>query len=247
MKNELKKMGLTEGEARVYLALLKIGASKVGPIVKESGVSYSKIYEVLGRLIEKGLTSFIMKEKTKYFQAVGPNRIREFLDDKEKEIIENKKTLDKLIPKLNNLKLNAPEQNSQIFMGIQGLKSAYDILTKDSNKGDVLLFSYIHDEKYFKNADLFYSQQFHRFKKLGIKLKGISTSNFKNSKYFTNPPNFIELKFVDFPLPALADIFNDKVLFTTWHEKPIAFLIQSKELSDNFRKHFEELWKIAKK
>lgn len=247
MKEELKKMGLTEGEAKVYIALLKIGISKVGLIVKESGVSYSKIYEVLGRLIEKGLVSFIIKEKTKYFQAVEPNKIKEFLDDKEKEIIENKKILDKLIPQLNNLQSNSQEQSSQIFIGIEGLKSAYNILTKESSKGDTLLFSYIHDEKYFENTDLFYNQQFHKFKKLGLKLKGVSTFSFKNSKYFTKPPNFVELRFVDFPLPAIVDIFKDKVLITTWREKPIAFLIQSKEVADNLRKYFEELWKIAKK
>ena len=50
MKDELKKLGLTEGEASVYLALLKLNSSTVGAIVKDSGVSYSKIYEVLGRL-----------------------------------------------------------------------------------------------------------------------------------------------------------------------------------------------------
>jgi sugar-specific transcriptional regulator TrmB len=66
---ELTKLGLTEGEAKVYLALLKLGSSTVGPIVKKSKVAYSNIYEVLERLISKGLVSFIKKEKTKYFQA----------------------------------------------------------------------------------------------------------------------------------------------------------------------------------
>jgi predicted transcriptional regulator len=246
MKEELKQIGLTEGEAKVYLALLKIGSSKVGAIVKESGVSYSKVYDVLGRLIEKGLASFIIKEKTKHFQAVEPNRIKDFLDNQEKEILENKKILEKIMPQLNNLELNDKRSNAQIFVGLNGLKSAYEILTKDASRGDVLLFSYIHDEKYFENADLFYARQFHRFKGLGLKPRGISTLDFKNSKYFTKPPQFIELKFVGFPLPGIIDIFRDKVLFTTWQEKPIAFLIESKEISDNLRNYFESVWTIAK-
>ena len=61
-EEELKKIGLTNGEARVYSSLLNLESSTVGPITKKSGVAYSKIYEVLQRLIEKGMVSFIIKD-----------------------------------------------------------------------------------------------------------------------------------------------------------------------------------------
>ncbi|RMD45562.1 TrmB family transcriptional regulator, partial [Candidatus Pacearchaeota archaeon] len=51
----LKEIGLTNGETKVYLSLIKIGESTVGPIAKKSGVSLSKIYEILNNLIKKGL------------------------------------------------------------------------------------------------------------------------------------------------------------------------------------------------
>lgn len=41
----------------MYAALLKLGSSKVAEIVKESRVSYSKVYDVLERLGLKGLVS----------------------------------------------------------------------------------------------------------------------------------------------------------------------------------------------
>ena len=59
----LVNLGLTEGEAKVYTALLGTGSSTVGPIVKASGVASSNIYDILERLIEKGLVSFIIKSK----------------------------------------------------------------------------------------------------------------------------------------------------------------------------------------
>ncbi len=49
----LTSLDLTNGEARVYVALLKLGSSKVGPIVRESRVSYSKIYDVLETCIKR--------------------------------------------------------------------------------------------------------------------------------------------------------------------------------------------------
>jgi sugar-specific transcriptional regulator TrmB len=79
LEKDLESFGLTTGEAKAYLALMTLGPSTVGPIAKKSSISYSKIYEVLQRLIEKGLVSSTTKEKTRHYQAVPPSRIIEFL------------------------------------------------------------------------------------------------------------------------------------------------------------------------
>ncbi len=51
MIDALSKIGLTEGETTVYLALLELGSSTTWNITKKSGISGSKVYEVLDRLI----------------------------------------------------------------------------------------------------------------------------------------------------------------------------------------------------
>lgn len=65
----LTSLDLTDGEARVYIALLKLGSSKVGPLVRESRVSYSKIYDVLERLALKELVSYKIIEKINTFNV----------------------------------------------------------------------------------------------------------------------------------------------------------------------------------
>ena len=247
MKQELKQIGLTEGEAKAYLALLKIGSSSAGKIVKESGVSYSKIYEVLGRLLEKGIISYNIKQKTKYFQAIEPERLLDFLNKKEIELKENKRLLGKIIPELQNLKDKKDLQESEIFTGINGIKTAYEILLKDADYKNPLLYFYIYDQRYVSTLDLFYSQLFHYFRKLNIKLRGISTIDFKNSKYYSKPPGFVDLRFIDFPLPSTIDLYKDKILQTIWGENPTGILINSKEVADNYRRYFNEVWKVAKK
>lgn len=246
MLEELKKIGLTDGESRAYLALLKLGSSTVGPIVKESRISYSKIYEVLGRLLEKGVISYNIKEKTKHFQSVAPNRLLDILEQKEKEIIENKNQLKKIIPNLERIKDKRLLQEAEIFLGINGLRTAYELLLEETTKED-LLFFYLHDERYAEKADLFYKQEFHYFRKLGIKLKGIANTDYKKSKSFAKAPSFVKIKFVDFPLPSMVDIYNGKILIVTWRENPISIIIRSKEIYENYKEYFNEIWKIAKK
>jgi sugar-specific transcriptional regulator TrmB len=81
--DELASLGLTAGEARVYLTLLKAGPSKVGAIVRDSRVSYSKIYDVLERLAAKGLVSHITIGKIRHFSAAEPYRLHDYIQKKE--------------------------------------------------------------------------------------------------------------------------------------------------------------------
>ena len=78
MLDELVALDLTAGEARVYLSLLKLGSSKVGAIVGESRVSYSKVYDVLERLANKGLVSHVQIGKVRHFSAAEPSSCATF-------------------------------------------------------------------------------------------------------------------------------------------------------------------------
>ena len=86
IETQLQELGLTEGEAKVYLALVKHGLATVGPVVKESRVAYSNIYEILARLQEKGLVTFIIKSKTHHYRAVPPHRLQDYLEKKRAEL-----------------------------------------------------------------------------------------------------------------------------------------------------------------
>ncbi|MEK6835454.1 MAG: helix-turn-helix domain-containing protein, partial [Nanoarchaeota archaeon] len=146
-KELLMNLGLTDGEAKVYLALTKLGSSTVGPIVKEAKVAYSNIYEILNRLLEKGLISFIIKEKTKYFQVTSFSPLNEYLDKKEQKIEKEKLSLKKLIPDLERLQKLQEKQEAEVFIGFNGVKTAYERLMEGDNKEEYLFF-YIAEQDY---------------------------------------------------------------------------------------------------
>jgi sugar-specific transcriptional regulator TrmB len=71
MIDELKKVGLSEYEARAYMALLGLGPSGGIEISKKSDVPKTRVYDVLKDLVGKGLVELIQK-KPMVFKAVKP-------------------------------------------------------------------------------------------------------------------------------------------------------------------------------
>ena len=74
-ERHLANVGFTAGEEKVYIALLKIGSSTTGQIAKEAGVSRSKLYEILEKLVRKGMVSHYKQNNRSYFKSAPPERI----------------------------------------------------------------------------------------------------------------------------------------------------------------------------
>ena len=78
-ENLLSEAGLTQSESKVYLALLKLGKSQSGKIVKEANISSGKIYEILEKLSEKGLVETVTENGVKQFIASDPKTILDYI------------------------------------------------------------------------------------------------------------------------------------------------------------------------
>jgi sugar-specific transcriptional regulator TrmB len=239
----LLKIGLTEGEAKAYIALMELGSSTAGPIVKKSGIAYSNVYDVLNRLIEKGIVSFIIKDKTRHYQAVSPTNLVEYLEKKEKDIINQKESLKKALPELKKLQELMPKQEAEIFIGEKGLKTAYEKLSDNFSLDKEHLFLYIHEESYAKKADLFYFSIQEVL--MNMKVRGISNEYGRNSEW-NKQASFIKLRYVNFPIPGNIEVCGDKMLLISWAGQATGVLIHSKELVEDFRNYFESVWKVAK-
>jgi predicted transcriptional regulator len=265
LKDDLNHLGLTDGEAKVYLSLLKLGSAKVGAIVRDSSISYSKVYDVLQRLSMKGLVSQIVIGNIKHFNAVEPYRLHEYIKRKEEELNTQKGIIDKIIPQLAEFvkdNRNKKRSSAEIFVGDSGLRTAYEILfnnvstrkkkkdsdddhDKDKDNDDVLRYFYPH-AGYHEVATPFYSRLYQFQKSKRIKHKGIATIAFKNSKHFKEVPKDLNLRFVNFPLPGTMDILRDKLLIISWNNMAIGILIISEEIAEHFRSYFDRVWEIAK-
>jgi len=77
-KKSLEKIGFTSYEIKSFSALLRSGEMTASDISQKSGVPYSKIYEVLGSLEEKGWIGSDDSRPTKYFCKITIDRSRKY-------------------------------------------------------------------------------------------------------------------------------------------------------------------------
>ncbi|GAB6418184.1 helix-turn-helix domain-containing protein [Bacillus luti] len=89
---ELQKLGFSQYECKAYIGLLKHSPVTGYEVSKQTGVPRSMIYEVLGKLMDKGAVHIVPSEPVKYVPVPATelmNRMRkdfeksfEFLDEK---------------------------------------------------------------------------------------------------------------------------------------------------------------------
>lgn len=236
----LEEFGITKTEEKVYLVLAKQGLSSAAEIIKKTQLHRTTVYDVLDRLIEKGLVSFVIQNKLKYYSSTNPSRFLDIaLEEKRKAEIKEE-LANKVISELNSLKKEAKEKSSaQIFIGLKGQKTIMNDIIEEGE--DFVEFG---GEGKFEDELPTYTKQWAEKRvKNNIRAKIIATEGTSAPEWRMNEVKFISKEYQS---PAATLIYGDKVAIFI-HEAPITIvLIESKRLSSSYKSYFNLLWKIAK-
>jgi len=84
LEKDLQQIGLSEKEAKVYLASLELGPSTAQTIAAKATVNRPTTYVMIESLIKRGLMSSFQKGKKRFFVAGKPTQLLYLLDAKKK-------------------------------------------------------------------------------------------------------------------------------------------------------------------
>lgn len=244
----LRKIGLTEGEIRVYKALMNLGSSPTGKIMKKSGISSSKIYLILEKLINKGLVSFIVKDNIKNFQLTNPETILDYIEKERQDLEEIKEDFKKIIPEIN-LQIKTEEDSAQIYKGTKGIKVAYYNILNELKPGEEYCFFAISAEEAQKEEAIIFFTNFHKQRiERNIRVRVISDSKIEKLYKKTHLlSKLYKIRHYKLTLPVGVVIGKTKILYIFFgQEEPIAHEITSKNMAKKYQEFFDEIWKIAK-
>ena len=125
---ELRKLGLTEKEVRVYLAGLELGPSSVKNIAQKAGLTRPTAYEIIKGLEGKGLFAEAKQKKKRLFVAQSPERILGILRVQKREIEEKEREFIRIIAALES-RYSLKGEGIKTFKGKEGLKALEEILS----------------------------------------------------------------------------------------------------------------------
>ena len=107
----LESIGLNKNEILLYLELVNHPSSSALDLSKRTGIHRSNTYDSLRRLMEKGFVNEIIKDNKKTFSAIEPEKIKDYLQQKQQEF-------DLILPQLRNIP--SAEEGKDAFSISQG-------------------------------------------------------------------------------------------------------------------------------
>ena len=242
MIDELKFLGLTENEIKIYLSLLKNTRSSGSQIRRLTGIANSRVYSSLDNLINLGLVSFETTTKGKIFSSADPEVIQDIFKE-HMEKIEN------IIPGLRKMQRKTKnETKSAIYEGFNGFKTALNRFANECPAGETIYILGFSNQAYkseklryiLSNANKISIKKKHKFKMI---LDNKENIFYKDRKL----EGLSQIKFMNkgFRSPAAIDIFGESVYIFLWDENPHAFVIKNKNIAEGFKNYFNFLWEIA--
>lgn len=237
----LKELGLSEGQIAVYSAVLDLGISTLNKIQEKTGIERRNIYDILNKLIEKGFISYAVEKGKKTFQCMHPNKIEEEIKKKQEAL----KELKTQVPKIASLfDIKKPEIRAEIFRGNEAIKS----LLEESL--DYKATYWIGGNSGVEKTPL--KNWFKHWMDRRVKKKrmlydladnGSYLSDYEDPKTFNK--RYYQLKFLpkDLSSPMVVLIFGNKVAQILWSKKSFAFVLESEEIKGSFMKYFNFFWK----
>ncbi|MAF34904.1 hypothetical protein CMO91_03595 [Candidatus Woesearchaeota archaeon] len=238
----LEQLGLSKREAKAYLALLELGTSTVGSIVKKTGIPSSKIYEVLDRLMEKSLVSYVTIKHTKHFQAAEPEQIIHYYDERKAQFLE-------ILPGLKEKSKQAEDrQTVELYEGKQAVFNSIYNLVRQAKKGDEYLSFSFGEEHEDPDINRFYANLTWRRVEQGLKMRVLSNDPPRHIlfRYGKDIVRRIKVRFTKFVYPQGIVIVGNKLVVVNWKDKPTTIVITSHTITAQFRQFFYELYKQAK-
>lgn len=238
-EEQLKELGLTENEMKIYLLLLENGILNPTEISKKLGLHRGYVYDTLGRMQEKGFVNSVHKNNKKFFQANSPENIKENLTLRLDHF-------QKIVPDLMKImEIEREETRVELHKG----KRVYRTLIKDVistvKKGDEVLLIGIDESVLINEVEPIYLKQYLNIikskkireriivKKGAQKLKSAGLSYKElNEKYIGKTAQII---------------YGSKVALFILGSPYYLILIDNKDVANTYKRQFNLLWKKSAK
>ncbi len=237
----LRKLGFTNNEIEIYFILLKLKESLASKISEETQISRPHVYDSLNKLMNKGLASYIIKNNKKHFRATNPEKLLDYIKEKEAELKQNEKSIRKILPELNSLYKPLKEKPIvEVYEGSEGIKTIlFDIIKV---RKEMISFNTLGKEFFEHIPEHVIKRYINERKNKKIKSRQFYTDGTKIFKHSM-------VKYKKLPTESsqvTLSVYGDNVVMFVLSEPILAIKIKDKNVAKLYKNQFEIMWKLIK-
>jgi sugar-specific transcriptional regulator TrmB len=240
--NTLQQFGLSENEAKVYLAGLEIGQATIQELAQKSQVKRTTIYTIIEGLKEKGLMSQIKRGSKTFLVAENPQNLLAYSERRHQALKE-------VLPELKSIyNISWVKPKVRFFEGEEGYLAVYENILKEHPKEILAIASY---ENFMQHVDSQYEEEWTRRRiEKGIKLRWL---DFKTQKVVQRTIETQKaqraIRFLpkEFHFTSSMFIYGDKIVIVSGKNKEfVAIVIENSEFHQMLGQLFEMIWAVSK-
>ena len=249
LMQELQKIGFSQKEANVYLAMLELGLAAVQDIAQKAGVNRATTYVMIDLLTKRGLVHTVTRGKKRYFAAEEPKRLLQILEERKGSVQKQIEMIENIIPDLESrFNISGQKPIVRFFEGKEGVKAVHEDILKA--KGTALYECVPLDDmvKAFPGMPTDYRTKL-RGKTADITRKTIYSSEHTAVEDVMAGRNEFRCVPVDgFPLTTEIAIYGDnRVALISYKGSLTGVLIESAEMHQTFKTMFDLMWIATEK
>lgn len=243
---ELVNLGLSEKEAKVYLASLALGSAPVQKIAQKAGVNRATTYTNIDALMQLGLMSSFKEGKKFFFYAEAPEKIVYILIKKQQMALEERReNLEKIIPEL---KAHQSRRHStpvlRYYKGKEGVFELTKALLKNETDTHYRkIYPYDTFCENFTKKELQILSDERTTRNIFAKVIRITNNNklvSKKSESINVSPEYLKFK-------CDISIYGNSVKIVSVQDPISAISVRDPNIADTFKKLYDLFWNITEK
>ncbi|MFH1047264.1 MAG: helix-turn-helix domain-containing protein [Patescibacteria group bacterium] len=245
---ELQEIGLSDKEAKVYLAALELGSATAQQIAVKAIVNRPTAYVMIESLIHRGLMSRHMHKKKTMLQAAMPHKLFYIVESQIRDLQKKETTVKNIIKKINDQVIIDDDNNEirfEIFSGDNHPLACQDYILR-LEPDEVLELTSIEQKcKLFteKRLDGDIRNKIckkHRVFSLFSSNEPLCTTNASLSSMIFKEAVIDNNKY---PIGAEIIVCNDSVFFTTYNKHLQVLMIRNEGIAQTMKTLYKNLWK----
>lgn len=233
---ELKELGLTDNEIKVYLILLENGILNPTKIAEKTGMHRSYIYDTLERLLDRGVINTVLVNNKKHYQPVDPKVLRETFELKLRK-------LNAILPNLSGLfQATKEETRVELHRGKRVYRTLLKYLIANMKKNDIIYVLGANESAIESVEPIYLKQYFNIIKEKNVKEKIIIAKGNKKIKQEGLIYKELNSKCLD---ETTIAIHHSKVFIFIWGNPYYLIMLENLKVANTYKKQFELMWNIA--